>query len=214
MVHPSTTTLSSSVGTTAPESLVRYIKAHVRKGDQAKNKSDQHYIAAGRYLITLKVSYAPSWEAWEDLLRIKVGLSTGRASELMQIADGRKSVQEIRDGKAQSVARLRASKSLHYSSEEESDLGGPSSSLATALYGARALALGPSGSKSDPNQLIDVLAVSDAATRVSATDSLINGSRHSQFEAVTNAVVDLYQRLSRAGPPTSYAPCRKALQRQ
>jgi hypothetical protein len=200
MVHPSPTVLPSSVGTTAPESLlVRYIKAHVRKGDQAKNKSDQHYIAAGRYLITLKVSYAPSWADWEDLLRIKVGLSTGRASELMQIADGRKSVQEIRDGKAQSVARLRASKSLHYSSEEESDLGGPSSSLATALYGARWLALGPSGSKSDPNQLIDVLARSDAATRVSAADALISGARHSQFEAVTNAVIDLYQRLSRAG---------------
>ena len=111
MVHTSpSTTVSSSIGTTAPESLlVRYIKAHVRKGDQAKDKSEQHYIAAGRYLITLKVSYAPSWADWEDLLRIKVGLSTGRASELMQIADGRKSVQEIRDGKAQSVARLRAS---------------------------------------------------------------------------------------------------------
>jgi len=59
-----------------------------------------------------------------------------------------------------------------------------------------ALGRGPSGSKIE---LIDVLAGSDAATRVSATDALINGSRHSQFEAVTNAVVDLYQRLSRAG---------------
>ena len=195
--RPSTTTLSSSVGTTAPESLlVRYIKAHVRKGDQAKNKSDQHYIAAGRYLITLKVSYAPSWEAWEDLLRIKVGLSTGRASELMQIADGRKSVQEIRDGKAQSVARLRASKSLHYTSEEESHDEGPES-VATAPLGAHA-ALGPSN-RNDTERLIDALANSTPEMRNAAVVIVLEGDRQTAFEAVTNAVSDLYKQLSRAG---------------
>jgi len=195
--HPSPTTLSSSVGTTAPESLlVRYIKAHVRKGDQAKNKSDQHYIAAGRYLITLKVSYAPSWEAWEDLLRIKVGLSTGRASELMQIADGRKSVQEIRGGKAQSVARLRASKSLHYSSEEESHDEGPES-VATAPLGAHA-ALGPSN-RNDTERLIDALANSTPEMRNAAVMIVLEGDRQTAFEAVTNAVSDLYKQLSRAG---------------
>jgi hypothetical protein len=111
----------------------------------------------------------------------------------MQIADGRKDLQQIRDGKAQSVARLRASTSLH--SE------GPSSSLASALYGARSLTLGPlvGDGMSDPNRLIDALAESDAATRSAAADALISGSRHSQFEKVTNAVVDLYQPLSRAG---------------
>jgi len=181
----------------APESLlVRYIKAHVRKGDQAKNKSDQHYIAAGRYLITLKVSYAPSWEAWEDLLRIKVGLSTGRASELMQIADGRKSVQEIRDGKAQSVARLRASKSLHYSSEEESHDEGPES-VATAPLGAHA-ALGPSN-RNDTERLIDALANSTPEMRNAAVVIVLEGDRQTAFEAVTNAVSDLYKQLSRAG---------------
>src|SRR5262245_14947474 len=87
--------------TTAPEALlIRYIKAHVRKGDQAKDKSEQHYISAGRYLITLKVNYAPSWEAWENLLKTKVGLSTGRASELMQVADGRKTVEQVRTNTA------------------------------------------------------------------------------------------------------------------
>src|SRR5262249_28888154 len=106
MVHPSlsTTTPSSSIGTSAPESLlVRYIRAHVRKGDQAKDKSAQHYIAAGHYLITLKANYAPSWEAWEDLLQVKVKLSASRASELMAVADGRKSVQEVRNATAQRV---------------------------------------------------------------------------------------------------------------
>jgi hypothetical protein len=65
MITPSlSATTASTIGASAPESLlIRYIKAHVRKGDQAKSKSDQHYIAAGRYLINLKVSYAPSWQA-------------------------------------------------------------------------------------------------------------------------------------------------------
>ena len=63
-----------------PESLlVRYIKAHVHKGDQAKErasqnhkKSEDHYIAAGRYLTLLKVTYAPTWQAWETILKAKI----------------------------------------------------------------------------------------------------------------------------------------------
>src|SRR5262249_8313814 len=108
-----------STSTMAPESLlVRYIKTHVAKGDKAKDKSEQHYISAGQHLKTLKATYAPSWEAWETILKTKVKLSTGRASELMQIAEGRKPVAQIRADKAESVRQLRASKSLHYSEEE------------------------------------------------------------------------------------------------
>ena len=212
MAHPSPTILSSSVGTTAPESLlVRYIREHVRKGEAAKEraaqnhkKSEDHFIAAGQYLTMLKVTYAPTWQHWEALLKIKVKLSTGRASELMQLASGKKDLQQIRDGKAQGMARLRARSSSPQAQcgeedfpDELFDQEGPEIG-ATAPLRARA-ALGSSDGKGDPNQLIDVLAGSDAATRVSATDALINGSRHSQFEAVTNAVVDLYQRRSRAG---------------
>ena len=212
MAHPSPTILSSSVGTTAPESLlVRYIREHVRKGEAAKEraaqnhkKSEDHFIAAGQYLTMLMVTYAPTWQHWEALLKIKVKLSTGRASELMQLASGKKDLQQIRDGKAQGMARLRARSSSPQAQcgeedfpDELFDQEGPEIG-ATAPLRARA-ALGSSDGKGDPNQLIDVLAGSDAATRVSATDALINGSRHSQFEAVTNAVVDLYQRLSRAG---------------
>jgi hypothetical protein len=205
MVHtPITITTTSSGITTAPESLlVRYIKAHVKRGEKAKDKAEQHFIAAGMYLTTLKVTYAPTWQHWEDLLRVKVGLSTGRASELMQIADRRKSVQGIRDATTQRVKALRAQKSSLRNEEEFPDeiydQDGPAS-VATALLGARS-ARGPlaSDSKSDPNSLIDVLAGSDAKTRGSAAETLINGSRQFQFEAVTNAVVDLYQKLSRAG---------------
>src|SRR5262245_11753841 len=116
MVTPSPTTISSSIGTTAPESLlVRYVRAHIRKGEQAKEratqnhkKSEDHFIAAGRYLGMLKATYAPTWPQWEAILKIKVKLSTGRASELMQLADGRKDIQQIRDGTAQRVRALRA----------------------------------------------------------------------------------------------------------
>jgi hypothetical protein len=34
--------------------LVRTIKAHIAKGDRASEKSEQHYIAAGLHLKTLK----------------------------------------------------------------------------------------------------------------------------------------------------------------
>jgi hypothetical protein len=37
-----------------------------------------------------------------------IGISTGRASELMQISDGRKTVADVRAGKAESMKRLRA----------------------------------------------------------------------------------------------------------
>lgn len=204
MVHISVTTpSSSSLGATAPESLlVRYVKAHVRKGEQAKDKAEQHFIAAGRYLIALKVSYAPTWQAWEVLLRVKVGLSTGRASELIQIADGRKSVQEVRDATTQRVKALRANRSSSLRNEEkeipDEILEEEPASDATALLGARS-ARGPSDSKGDANLLIDALAESTPAVRSAAAEIVVQGSRQSQFEAVTNAVVDLYQRLSRAG---------------
>src|SRR5262245_40529424 len=65
------------------------------------------FIAAGQYLTMLKVTYAPTWQHWEALLKIKVKISTGRASELMQLASGKKDLQQIRDGKAQSMAAWR-----------------------------------------------------------------------------------------------------------
>jgi hypothetical protein len=82
-------------GVTEPQ-LIRVIKAHIAKGDKAKDKAEQHYIAAGLHLATLKADHAGSWAEWETLLKDKIQVSTGRASELMQIADGRKTVAEIR----------------------------------------------------------------------------------------------------------------------
>jgi len=93
----------------AVQELITKIKAHIARGDRATEKAGQHYISAGQYLAALKESHAGSWAEWEALLKDKVGISTGRASELMQIADGRKTVEGVRAGKAESMKRLRAS---------------------------------------------------------------------------------------------------------
>jgi len=76
--------------------LISTIKAHIAAGDKAAQKANDHYISAGQHLATLKKEHAGSWAEWEELLKTKVNIGTGRASELMQIADGRKTVEQIR----------------------------------------------------------------------------------------------------------------------
>jgi hypothetical protein len=81
------------------EQLIKTIKAHIAKGDHAKDRAEQHYISAGQHLKTLKAQHdtkGSNWAEWAELLRSKCDLSTGRASELMQIADGRTSQEKIR----------------------------------------------------------------------------------------------------------------------
>jgi hypothetical protein len=94
------------------DQLVAKIKAHVAKGDKAKEKSEQHYIAAGQHLKTLKKEHSGNWAEWELLLKIKVKLSTSRASELMQIADGRKTEEQVRADTAKRVMKHSRSSSL------------------------------------------------------------------------------------------------------
>ena len=72
------------------------IKAYISKGDHAKEKAEQYYISAGQHLHALRETCS-SKKSWEEVLRKRCDLSTGRASELMQIADGRKTQAEIRE---------------------------------------------------------------------------------------------------------------------
>ena len=88
--------------TLAQASLITRIKAHIAQGDKAAEKAnkaaekaEQHYISAGQYLAELKANHTGTWDEWEALLKSKVGIGKSRASELMQIADGRKTVAEI-----------------------------------------------------------------------------------------------------------------------
>jgi hypothetical protein len=89
------------------DQLIKAIKAHVEKGDQAKGKSEQHYASAGQYLKTLRKD-SSSKAAWEKLVKNRCGIGTSRAYELIQIADGRKTVADVRLAKAESVRKLRS----------------------------------------------------------------------------------------------------------
>src|ERR1700741_1579538 len=89
--------------------LVKTIKAHIAAGDKAAEKSNNHYTAAGQHLKTLKASHGGTWAEWEALLRDKIGIGKSRASELMAIADGRKTVESARAATAYRVRRLRSS---------------------------------------------------------------------------------------------------------
>jgi hypothetical protein len=100
---PSLVTAPSKSCALSVTDLVTRIKTHIEKGDQAAKKSEQHYVSAGQYLAQFKGKHKGSWQEWEKLLKTKVGIGKSRASELMQIADGRKSVQEVRADTAKRV---------------------------------------------------------------------------------------------------------------
>jgi hypothetical protein len=89
------------------QQIIRAIKAHIAKGDHASEKAEQHYIAAGQHLKTLKAEHDGTWAEWEELLKTKIGIGKSRASELMQIADGTKTLTDIRAATAERNRRLR-----------------------------------------------------------------------------------------------------------
>jgi hypothetical protein len=92
-------------------------KECIAKGDKAHAKADDLYITAGQHLKVLKANHdgrGGTFDAWEALLKERVGIGKTRASELMQIADGTKTVEQIRDrsnessGRSHAKARLRS----------------------------------------------------------------------------------------------------------
>jgi len=87
--------------------LAKEIRVYVEKGDKARDKAEQYYIAAGLHLKKLR-DHAPSKADWEELIKNRCGLGTSRAYELIQIADGRKTVADVRSAKAQSMRKLRS----------------------------------------------------------------------------------------------------------
>jgi hypothetical protein len=90
------------------DELAKTIKTLVEKGDQAKEKSVQFYIAASLHLITLKAEHKGTWAEWATLVRKKCGIGKSRASELMRIAGGHTTAAEVRSDKAQSMRNVRA----------------------------------------------------------------------------------------------------------
>jgi hypothetical protein len=87
-----------------PDQLIKAINALVEKGNKAKDKAEQYYAAAGLHLKTLREE-SPNKTAWEKLIRSKCGLGASRAYELIQIADGRKTVADVRLANAEPVRK-------------------------------------------------------------------------------------------------------------
>ena len=61
--------------------LIKTIQAHITKGDQARDKAEQHYIAAGRHLLTLK-GQTPDQATFLEIVRDKIGLGKTRIPKL------------------------------------------------------------------------------------------------------------------------------------
>lgn len=84
-------------------------RAHISAGDKAKEKSEQHYIAAGLYLKEAleKVSKVKglNWTTW---LQQNVEIGKSRSYELIAIADGRKTVEEVQQRAAAGMRQTRA----------------------------------------------------------------------------------------------------------
>jgi chromosome segregation ATPase len=86
----------------------RAVRECVKRGDKAKRKAEDFYITAGQHLNALKAEHTGTWAEWEIKVKERTGLGKSRASELMQIADGRKDVEGVRAEKAEVMRKLRA----------------------------------------------------------------------------------------------------------
>src|SRR5262249_2338127 len=91
--------------------LIRHIKAHIKAGDKAKCKAEDHYIAAGQYLKQLKDD-CPDQKTFLEKVEKEIGIGKSRTYELMQIGDGRKTVDEVRADTAKRVAKHEQSRPL------------------------------------------------------------------------------------------------------
>jgi hypothetical protein len=99
--------------------LANTIKASIAAGDKAADKAEQHYKAAGLYLVEAKRLNAKTSETWPTFLISKCNIGSRRADELISIAEGRTSLEEVRDKNKQANAAYRerqsASRDAHSS---------------------------------------------------------------------------------------------------
>jgi hypothetical protein len=101
----------SALGVSSPDEEQRWkaIKACIAKGDKAKRKAEDFYITAGQHLNALKAEHTGTWAEWEIKLKIRAGIGKSRASELMQIADGIRTLEQVRANTAERTRQARIS---------------------------------------------------------------------------------------------------------
>ena len=78
--------------------LVATVKANIEKGDQARDRSENHYISAGLNLLELKARLpveepGAQWITWVSQNFSQIGLS--RIDQLMRIGRGETTQAEI-----------------------------------------------------------------------------------------------------------------------
>src|SRR5262249_46919045 len=106
----------------AEEAQWKHVRAHIAKGNKATEKAEQHYVAAAQYLKGLKVAHdarGGTWEQWEITVKAKAGIGAPRASEIMQLGDGRKTLTGLRLSGAQREKRRRERNRISSSRDEE-----------------------------------------------------------------------------------------------
>lgn len=82
------------------ESLGREAKARIDQGDKAKDRAEQMYISAGLYLKEAKARVEKRKDiTWVQYLIKHCPVGKSRSYELIAIADGRKTVEEVRTEK-------------------------------------------------------------------------------------------------------------------
>lgn len=79
------------------DAKAKEIKHRIELGDQSTDKAEQNFMSAGLLLIAAKeeVSHTKGL-TWAKFLAQCGGVKRSRANELITIADGRKSVEEVR----------------------------------------------------------------------------------------------------------------------
>jgi hypothetical protein len=181
------------------EICIANVKAHLAKGDKARDKAHQHYGAAGNWLNWLKAKHdsrGGTWDQWVELLRDKVGIGKSRASELMQIADrayllrrGGETVSTLPHPQLSKPARRKLVEMSHQFIQQIDPEG--------------EITVVPTKPKqeddADYSRLIDALARSTPETRRSAFMSLASGRHQNDLPAVMEALSDLYSLLARVG---------------
>lgn len=102
--------------------LIQAVKVLIEKGQATEEKAEQYYISAGQHLHVLKAKHndkGGKWADWQALVKEKIGISSGRASHLMQIADGRKSLEEVKTRSRESQQKTRSLRHRKENSEEQ-----------------------------------------------------------------------------------------------
>jgi hypothetical protein len=94
------------------DTLASTIKASIAAGDRSLDKAEQHYKAAGMYLVEAKkrLKIEQPGKTFSAYLVGQCNMHTSRAYELIAIAEGKTSLAEVREKNLARKQKERASK--------------------------------------------------------------------------------------------------------